>query len=311
MRYIGNLYRLLWCVNLLLLAVALCAGVYLFMSGKSSHDAPAAGTAGSASVLGFADEEGPTTRVDANLILERDLFAIGRSGTSQRPGEGQTAHVERHRPEPKRELPFRLVGTVVDAGGPSFALLENVTTKVQDLYRVGDVIGGVRIDRIEQNNVYVSSDGARHALALELTPSVPRAAATAVAQLPVPAPQQINVNTHEVVRVVSNTERQINTSPSVAGMEGMSRFLSNVRLTPRSGEDGPDGLRISGLGDSVLAQLAGVRDGDVIRSINGQRVSNQRKAAQVLQKARRLGSAQVELARGQESRFMTFRAGSW
>jgi S1-C subfamily serine protease len=65
------------------------------------------------------------------------------------------------------------------------------------------------------------------------------------------------------------------------------------------------------LGDSAIAQLVGLRDGDVIQAVNGHLVPNQRKAAQVLRKARKLGSAEIELARGQERKTLAFRAGSW
>ena len=72
-----------------------------------------------------------------------------------------------------------------------------------------------------------------------------------------------------------------------------------------------DGLKISGLGDSAMAQLVGLRDGDVIEAVNGHVVTNQRKAAQVLRKARMLGSAEIELVRGQERKSLALRAGSW
>jgi len=60
-----------------------------------------------------------------------------------------------------------------------------------------------------------------------------------------------------------------------------------------------------------MVQLVGLRDGDVIEAVNGHVVQNQRKAAQVLRKARRLGSAEIELVRGQERKSLAFRAGSW
>jgi type II secretory pathway component PulC len=206
-------------------------------------------------------------------------------------------------------LPFRLVGTIVDEKGPSFALLENASTKAQDLYRVGDRIGDSRIDRIEQNNVFVSTLGVRQVLTLVLGPLESKAG-TAVAVEP-PAPAQFGGQNGEMLRVVSNTERQINTRASGSSMDQAAKLLGKMKLKPHATDGASDGLCVSGLGDSVMAQLSGLQDGDVIQSINGHPVPNQRKAAQVLQKARRLGAAQLELKRGQEKRSLAFRPGSW
>jgi len=88
-------------------------------------------------------------------------------------------------------------------------------------------------------------------------------------------------------------------------------FLSKMKLSPLPASGQAAGLRVSGLGDSTMAALVGLRDGDVIQSINGQSVPNRRKATQVLKKARQLGSARLQLLRGQEQKSLAFHAGSW
>jgi type II secretory pathway component PulC len=94
-------------------------------------------------------------------------------------------------------------------------------------------------------------------------------------------------------------------------MGRVAQLLGKVKMSPHVTNGSSDGLCLSGLEDSILAQLAGLRNGDVIHAINGHPVPDQKKAAQVLRKARKLGAAQVQLARGQEKRSLAFSAGAW
>ena len=308
MRLIGRLNRLLWGLNLALLAIVLFVVVAFLMPGRSEHPADAkAPSVGAAKTPGVAQQKAQDD-IDPKLILERDIFGAGPGAVAGGPGKMNAAASERAKPEIKRDLPLRLLGTVVDEKGASYAILENSATKAQDIYRVGDAIGDVRIDSIEQNRIVVVNMGVRETLDISLTArDIP---ATVVASQ-APAAEPVKTGTDEVIKLVSDSERQINVSASGASVSRAAQFLSKLRVTPHVTDGQSDGLRISGLGDSAVAQLVGLRDGDVIQAVNGHVVPNQRKAAQVLRKARMLGSAEIELARGQERKTLAFRAGSW
>ncbi|MEN6575284.1 MAG: hypothetical protein ABFD90_02990 [Phycisphaerales bacterium] len=309
MRHVGCFNRLLWGVNLVLLGVAAFAAMRLLAPEKTPHETTAVSAGGEVNASRAMREGVSAGDVDPKLILERDVFGAGGNSMAEKLAAMQSDPSARSRSEQGQGLPFRLVGTIVDEKGPSFALLENASTKAQDLYRVGDRIGDSRIDRIEQNNVFVSTLGVRQVLTLVLGPLESKAG-MAVAVEP-PAPAQLGGQNGEMLRVVSNTERQINTRASSSSADQAAKLLGKMKLKPHTTDGASDGLCVSGLGDSVMAQLSGLQDGDVIQSINGHPVPNQRKAAQVLQKARRLGAAQLELKRGQEKRSLAFRPGSW
>ena len=308
MRLISRLNRLLWGLNLALLGAVLIVAAIFMIPGRSERDVavttPPAGTVKGPDAAGQKAQD----NVDPKLILQRDIFGAGTGAVAGGPGKTEAAASERPKPEIKRELPLRLLGTVVDEKGDSYAILENGANKVQDIYRVGDAIGEVRIDSIEQNKIVVVNMGVRETLNITLTArDMP---ATAVASQTPPA-EPVKIRVDEVVKLVSDSERQINMSASGESVGRAAQFLSKLRLSPHIADGQSEGLRISGLGDSAIAQLVGLRDGDVIQAVNGHLVPNQRKAAQVLRKARKLGSAEIELARGQERKTLAFRAGSW
>jgi type II secretion system protein C len=308
MRYIARLSRLVWALNLGLLVVILSLTVVSVLPPRPSKGTAAA-THPKEEIKGLdaQDSKHPDT-VDPKLILERDIFRVGQMAAAEEAKKVQNLQPERPKTEPKREVPLRLLGTVVDEGGASYAVIENSAIKSQDVYRVGDTIGDVRVNNIEQNRVVVLNAGVLLTLDLALT-GQNSAAAKVVAQAP--SPVQANVNGGDVVRVASTAERQINARASAENLSKATEFLRKMKLSPHETNGKADGLAISGLGDSALSQLSGLKDGDVVQTVNGHPVPNQTKAAQVLKKARNLGSARLELQSGPEGKSLTFRTGSW
>lgn len=312
MRYIARLGRLVWALNIVLLVVVGSLTVISVLpTGPSRGPTTVTDAQGRVDSLP-APARGSAAAVDSRLILERDIFRVGHATAAEQARKAAGAQPEQPTGGPKSEMPLRLLGTVVDEGGASYAVIENSGIKSQDVYRVGDKIGEVRVQSIEQNRVVVMNAGVLQTLDLALTgPNAAAAQVVAETPVPVPVPAPADAGRGEVLRVASATERQINTRPSAENLGKATEFLRKLKFAPHQADGEADGLSISGLGDSALAQLSGLKDGDVVQSINGHPVPNAAKAAQVLKKARSLGLARIELRRGQESRSLTFRTGSW
>lgn len=309
MRYIKRLHKLLWAVNVALAGVLVLVAVAYVASEPSVRETTSATVRDAGSTApdrtGRRDD-GPE---DAKLILARYIFGTGQGEQTALARQAEALKAARARAEVERQLPFRLLGTVASDEGASYAVLEDLGTKTQDLYRVGDAIGQARIDRIEQNRVVVVNMGVRQVLDLVMTGS---SAKPGKAVLKEAAPPVEKARPENVVRVAANGQREINTRASASNVGQVARsFLSKMKLSPLPASGQAAGLRVSGLGDSTMAALVGLRDGDVIQSINGQSVPNRRKATQVLKKARQLGSARLQLLRGQEQKSLAFHAGSW
>ncbi len=307
MRYIKQVSRFLWSINLALAVVLVVVAVALIAPRRPASDtANQTGARETRPVSANAGERSGTP-VNEKLILARDIFAMGPSPSPGQPS-GPVPQVASAKVEVKQELPFRLVGTVAADAGASYAVLERLDRKAQDLYRVGDVIADARIDRIEQSRVVIMKGNVREVLELAVTAggSVSTPVPT-VAQNPPAEPR------HEdnLVKLVSESQREINARPSRSSMSRATQFLSKMKVSPNVVNGESNGLRLSGLGDSAMAQLVGLRDGDVVQTVNGHPVANRRKAAQVLEKARSLGKAQLELTRGTEKKSLTFHTSSW
>jgi len=342
MRHFGQSGRLLWAVSL-----GFAAGVAFVTFGPWSRGPSIPASAGSSprtaaetSVNRPAEAQSPVAesryslpqkpegspldrvaratqaRETVDIIVARNIFskhrtAASKSSSSSPSEPSATAETgAQTQTQARQPLPFRLLGTVASEERDSYAVLEATETKVQDIYRVGQTIGDARIDRIEQNRVVVLRDGRREVLELVLTaqPPAPTPAAAVAALPPAVAPP----GPEDLVRVATNGNRQINTAVSSSeASHAAQSFLRRIRLSPSIVDGESVGLSISGLEDSTMAQLIGLKDGDVIQSVNRHPVTSRSKAVQVLSKARRLGSAELGLMRDQESKSLVFRTSSW
>jgi len=248
------------------------------------------------------------------VITKRNIFQKGWAAASRTDSPARTdtgpAGEAQTQAQTKPPLAFRLLGTVASEEATSYAVLEASESRAQDIYRIGQTIGDARIEKIEQNRVVVLRHGSHEVLELVLTgpPAAPTRPVTAAA----PAPAATQSRPEELVRVAADGGRQINTAaPSSQISQAAQSFLHAIKLSPHVVDGQSVGLRISGLGDSMMAQLVGLRDGDVIRTVNGHPVTSHSKAVQVLNKARQVGRAELGFLRDQESPSLAFRTSAW
>jgi len=172
------------------------------------------------------------------------------------------------------------------------AVIENVKTRIQDLYKTGDIIEGAWVEKIERNRIVLFNGQQREVLILSMAGKVPgpvaKSAEPVIAKKPSIA---------EVVNIISPTEREINKKAFLAKIGGTEAILKTVDITPYVVNGKENGIRITGLEDSSMARYVGFENGDVIQIINGQTVTNSRKAFQILRKARTQSSLDIQFLR--------------
>jgi len=298
----------MWLVNIGLL----CAFGYVvrtFLVSDQTEE-PSTGQDILHSANGSAGTTHAQSDVNSTLILERNIFG---KGLPVNDGIQKTPVDDEHRVAQSAlaQLGIKLLGTVSGDQTVSFAVLEDAKTDKQDIYRVGDNIQEARLEKILPNRVVVIFQGER--FTLDVVPTESRAisgnptAVARVAKPPVPVPVQGNIK--DVLMATSPSECLINTIASTNSVQRLGQGLQGLTLEPN--QEGPGGLKVSGVSKSLAARMVGLRDGDVIRKINGQSVGKLSKAVQVLRKARSLGRAELRLTRGQNERTLALRPSAW
>ena len=204
--------------------------------------------------------------------------------------------------EPATQLQVKLLGTIPGEKSIALADIQDVQSKMENLYHIGDTIQGAQVEEIARGRVILLVNGKREVLEMAVSSA---AGEPATAEAPKPATTGPVPSIHEVVKVNSPNDFQINKQNFITRVGRMEAVLKTVKLEPNVVDGKTQGMRITGLSDDVgaMASLANLQNGDVIQSINGQDLTSPQKTFQVLQKAREQassdnGALDVQILRG-------------
>jgi general secretion pathway protein C len=234
---------------------------------------------------------------DWSVIVSRSIFGAAGKPSNQmqsEPGRADAGFL----PSAGQELGLELVGTV--CGSPPFsrAIIRNTKTKAVDLYRPGQTVAGAYIQSIEDNVVILIHEGRRKMLSLKTAEAAP--AATAARDIK-DAP---GVKPAAYLAPTRISEQPAAVSTSRIGY--IEEILSKAVIEPYTVNGKVEGLKITGLEDVPVAEALGLKNGDIIRIVNGQQLTSIQKAFQVFQKAKSQPAINLELSRGDETKELTF-----
>lgn len=192
---------------------------------------------------------------------------------------------------------LRLRGTV-EGDDLRMAILENVRTGQQDLYKTGDKIDGAQIVRVEGDKVTLSRNGRNVELPLfvdESAPPVRRDPGLDQDQevFPPEQPDQGNVLSRQVApgRYVINREelgRQ---------MADLNQLLSSVVIQPNFVQGQARGLRVASVKNGSPAQLLGIQSGDVVLTVNEVPMASPEDMINMYQQVQQLESVTIGIER--------------
>lgn len=211
------------------------------------------------------------------IILERNIFnskQLSLLPPPVAPGSPATpAKVE----EPL--ILVKLIGTV--AGNPfySYAIIEDPFQRTHKIFKLNDIIApNIKLLEIHRNRITISRNGkteeielgAQETAAQPRTPTPPRPGpppSSPVSEAAPPSPSTFVVDRESVD----------------AATQDMNKLLTQARLVPNFTGGVADGFRIFSIVPDSLFEKAGLRNGDIIHSINGVELKDPEKAFQIYQ----------------------------
>lgn len=232
------------------------------------------------------------TEVNYAAILEHDPFGgvEASASTPQRPEVNEPSS------QPIGEiLGIALKGTVSGSPYVARAIVQEIQTKATKVYKIGDRVNDATVEGISRDSVVFLYQGREQVLrrSHDKTPSMPQArdlselldeagpAAPAVAQSPL------------ADQVRSDTD-------------SIQDLLDKATVTPALVDGQVQGLQITGLDRLPAAGFLGLEEGDVICTVNGQGLTNPRKAFQIFKKAKAQEGLQIELIRKGQIKTLSF-----
>lgn len=287
-----QLSKLFWAVKATLVAVLLYIGLEAVITPSHlGEEFKPRAVSGDERPQGEAPNTSPQAQPDYSVILANDVF----SGTgSTAAGNGVPPDMSSAASLPSAEpLGLILRGIVSGSTATSRAIIEDSTVKVATPYKIGDRVGAATIESIEPDRVILLHNGRRAALQLHSGNS--------------PNSQNSTVQTETLQVIPSEPVAGERQEPQPSARLGyIEELFHKATIKPYVKDGRTEGLEITGLEETPLTKLFGLRNGDIVQNVNGQDINSKQKAFQVLKKARTQPQIDLRLLRDGEVKELSF-----
>lgn len=282
-------------LNVLLLILLVFSGVYAAKNTRSAILEKQPVTPADSSHNGtalYAKKVAVLPMSDYQMIWERSLFGISEKVASV----PKIKTVSKELPLAKKDIGLILVGTVVsDDLSLNRALIGNLTARNQGIYSVGNRIDHILIKNIMNDRIIINAGRGDEVLEM-------RSPLTAVAQVHTdkqPVAQSANLK-HRM----GSRHRTVTLSRDavVSALSNIDRTLDNVYISSGKVFNRQTGFRITSFEkDTIFSQL-GLRNGDLVLSVNDQKINSPEQAKTFFHKIRGGGSLDVKVRRRARTR---------
>lgn len=288
--------RLFWAIKALLAGLLLYVAVAVIVTplylGRALKPLPVSGDGRNQEPAPAEPRNRPPT--DLSAIVENNLFAGAGSPAPQVDAVTPSAP---NAISAEEELGLKLIGAIAGDPTTSRAVIQNTTTGTALPYKIGDTAGTATVESIESDRVVVRHAGRRKVLPLESGTVAP-----AKGRPTEDKPQNTQNTTSEGKRTPADQQAP----PSRPSIGYVEDIFHKAKIEPYVQNGRTEGLKITGLENTPLTGLFGLRNGDVVQTVNGQSLTSKQKAFQTLQKARKQSKLQIQLLRDGKAKELSF-----
>ena len=188
---------------------------------------------------------------------------------------------------------LRLLGVVLGSERGVFAIVEELATKRQVLYRLHDQIPDLgEVSAIRRDGMVVRN-GDQEEL-LELSPTEKPAVAMATGIPPVPQAPGAPIK-----KVIDRREVE-------AAMADLPKLLTQARAVPYMVNGVPNGYRMDYIAPASFYEKIGIQYGDVLQRVNGVDVRDPSTMLSLFQQLKNERTVKVDMVRNNQKTTMTF-----
>ena len=280
-----------WIADILVLSLIVYFGVDAFMTVLNSRLAPT--PAMQEQAVKLSEKPAATARPleEYAIITERNLFG----GTSQGLAEAAPEEIVLDdMPVALKSLGLRLVGTVV-ANKPdeSSAIIEDQSTRKQEVYQEGDRVKQALIKRILRHNVVINT-GRRD----EVLTMVPEESTRKTS-----APERASRTRR---RPAAGSSIRLDREELESQMANLNELMQQVRIRPFMEGKRPAGFLVSNIKPGSLFSKMGLRNGDVIQGVNGENITTPDQAVELYESLMEGGEIALEIKRGRRKQNLRY-----
>jgi general secretion pathway protein C len=225
---------------------------------------------------------------DYRPILQRDLFKTQKA--SGKPDQDAKLNVE---DMAETTLQLKLWGTVSGDAQQSYAVIEDTSKREQNLYRVGDSVQEATVKAILRAKVVLNVGGQDQVLAMEeleqgrsaLRPGRPVPGGRVPLAAPPGRGQRISLRRNMINEAVQD----------------VSKLMTEIKIQPNE-----SGLSLSQIKPNSIFRRMGLRNGDVLKSVDGQQIRSVDDALRLYESLKTSDSVTVELQRRGSDRTINY-----
>jgi len=221
------------------------------------------------------------------MIYKRDVFNSVKGRT---PGN-DSAETRRS------DLNVKLWGTAVSRDpNRSYAIIEDLAARKQELYRVGDsILDAATLVRVEWDRVIIDRDGEEEVLELAFA----RAAAAAV-------PAVRGSLASERIRKTADNKFVIDRREIEKTIENLNEVFTQARAVPSFENGKTVGFRVFAIKPGSVFEKIGLQNGDIIQRVNGTELTDPTKAISLFTELQNEGHIAVDLQRNKSSKSFSY-----
>ena len=227
-------------------------------------------------------------------IYDRDIFNATGTGvsTGSPTGERDIAATK------QTDLNVKLLGTAVAANpGHSYAIIEDLATREQLLYHVGDdILDAATLTRVEWDRVVLSRNGAEEILDLSLD-RTPRGQVATRAVAAAGAGR---------IRKTANNKYVIDRREVEDTVKNLNEVFTQARAVPFFREGKTVGFRVFAIKPGSVFERIGLKNGDIVRRVNGVELTDPTKAITLFTELQNEGHIAVDLDRSQKAQSFSY-----
>lgn len=197
-------------------------------------------------------------------IIERNLF--GLKATAKEPAK-PALDVDALQ---QTSLKLKLWGTVAGEGEndqKSYAVIEELTAHLQDLYHIGDSIQNATVKLILREKVVLTVNGKDEVLEMENPAFTAQGRMSGLQPAAMPSPTQES-------DALPAQKISLQRSLIEESIRDISSLMTQVKIMPHMEEGQPDGLSVSNIQPNSIFRRMGLRNGDILVGVDGQNIKS-------------------------------------
>jgi general secretion pathway protein C len=154
---------------------------------------------------------------------------------------------------------------------------------------------------VSRNKVYLERDGKQEVLEVYEGPEVKTGERAGGRRS-----QKRSIPTGAGIKRLSANRYRIPPEDLGNAFENMNHLLTQVRMVPNFKDGEPDGFKLLSIKGGSLVHRSGLRDGDIIKRVNGIEIDSPEKAFEVYEQVKNEPVITVEIVRRGKSRTFTY-----